>query len=77
MVYKSRLHKAVGNMVAQKLNVSRPFVTNKGDMVFPVNGYLLTVPQILELDSKNELTSWGIRDFTKQLEGKSREISLC
>jgi len=62
-------------MVAQKLDVSRPFVTNKGDMVYPVNGYLLTVPQILELDSKNELTSWGIRDFTKQLEGKSREIA--
>jgi hypothetical protein len=71
MAYKSRLHKAVQNMVAQKLAVSRPFVTNKGDMVYPVNGYLLTVPQILELDSKNELTSWGIQGFAKQLESNS------
>jgi hypothetical protein len=77
MPLESRLHKVVRKMVDQKLDVSRPFVTHNGDMFYPVNGYLLTVPQILELDSKNELTSWGIRDFAKQLEGKSREISLC
>jgi hypothetical protein len=31
-------------------------------MVYPINGYLLTVEQILEL------TSWGIRDLTKRVE---------
>ena len=73
MPHETRLHKVVRKMVAQKMDVSRPFVTHKGDMVYPVNGYLLTVPQILELDSKNELTSWGIRDFAKQFEGKPCE----
>jgi hypothetical protein len=68
MPYESPLRKAVRKMIAQKMDVSRPFMTHKGDMVYPVNGYLLTVPQILELDSKNELTSWGIRDFARQFE---------
>jgi len=37
-------------------------------MIGNVNGYNLTAEQILELDSKNELTSWGIREYAKRYE---------
>jgi hypothetical protein len=72
MPYESRLHKAIRKMIAQKMNISRAFVTHEGKMVYPVNGYLLTVEQILELDSRNELTSWGIRDLAKRVEEEQR-----
>ncbi len=68
MAYESRLHKAIRKIIAQKMNVSEAFVTHEGKMVFPINNYLLTGAQILELDSKNELTSWGIREFAKTIE---------
>jgi hypothetical protein len=59
-------------MIAQKMNVSPAFVTHEGKMIYPVNGYLLTVDQILELDSRNELTSWGIRDLAKRVDEEQR-----
>ena len=73
MAFESKLHKAIRKMIAQKMNVSHAFVTHEGKMVHPVNGYLLTTEQILDLDSRNELTSWGIRDFAKRLEQEQRE----
>lgn len=72
MAFESRRHKAIRKMIAQKMNVSRPFVTHEGKMIYPVNGYLLTAEQILELDSRNELTSWGIRDLAKRVEEEQR-----
>jgi len=61
-------------MIAQKMNVSSAFVTHEGKMVFPVSGFLLTADQILELDSKNELTSWGIREFARRFEEKQASV---
>jgi hypothetical protein len=54
-------------MIAQKMNVGNPFVRRDGKMIYPVNGYLLTTEQILELDSKDELTSWGVRELSDRL----------
>ena len=68
MAYESRLHKAIRKMIVQKISVSSAFVTHEGKMVFPINNYLLTAEQILELDSKNELTGWGIREFAERFE---------
>jgi len=52
---ESRLHKAIRKMIGQKMCVSAAFVTHEGKMVHPVDGYLLTTGQILELDSKTSL----------------------
>src|SRR5713226_7446411 len=65
--YESNLHRAVRKMIAQRMSVGHTFVTHEGKMVHPVNGYLLTTEQILELDARNELTSWGIREFAEKL----------
>ena len=65
--YESRSHRAIRKMIALRMSVGRAFVTHEGKMVHPVNGYLLTSEQILELDGKNELTSWGIREFAETL----------
>jgi hypothetical protein len=65
--FESRIHRAIRKMIAQKINVASGFVRHDGKMVYPVNGYLLTTEQILELDSKNELTSWGIRELSDRL----------
>lgn len=54
-------------MIAQKMSVASAFVKHDGEMVYPVNGYLLTTEQILKLDSKNELTAWGIRELSDRL----------
>jgi len=63
--YESRLHRAVRKMVERKMHV-QSFVTYEGQMICNVNGYNLTAKQILELDSKNGLTSWGIREYAKR-----------
>lgn len=68
MAFGSNFHKALRKMIWRRLTVSAPFVTHEGTMVRSVNGCLLTNSQILELDSKNELTSWGIREFAKRFE---------
>jgi hypothetical protein len=65
--YESRLHKAVREMIERKMTV-RTFVTHDGKMISNVNGYNLTVEQILELDSKGNLTSWGIAEFARKYE---------
>ena len=54
-------------MIAQKMKVSRAFVTYEGKRVYPINGYLLTIEQILELDSRYALTSWGIQDLARRV----------
>ena len=72
MPYESKLHKAIRKMIAQKMSISRAFVTHEGKMVYPVNGYILTVEQILELDSRNKLTSWGIHDLATRAEEEQR-----
>jgi hypothetical protein len=65
--YESRIHRAIRKMIAQKMTVGNAIVRHDGKMVYPVNGYLLTTEQILDLDSKNELTSWGIRELSDRL----------
>jgi hypothetical protein len=67
--YESRLHRAVRKMIERKMNV-RTFVTYDGKMIRNVNGYNLTAEQILELDSKGELTAWGITEFAQKFEAK-------
>jgi len=52
-------------MVERKMHV-RTFVTYEGQMIFNVNGYNLTAEQILELASKNGLTSWSIPEYAKR-----------
>ena len=44
-------------MIAQQMNVSRAFVKSEGSLMHAVNGHLLTAEQVLELDSKKELTN--------------------
>jgi len=61
-------------MIALKMSVGHSFVRRDGKMVHPVNGYLLTTEQILELDSKNELTSWGIREFAEKIGKEARPM---
>jgi hypothetical protein len=58
------------------MNASRAFVTHEGKLVNPVNGYLLTTEQILELDSRNELTSWGIREHATKFADRQKQESL-
>jgi hypothetical protein len=77
--FESPLDKAVRKMIAQRMNVSRAFVTSDGSLVHAVNGYLLTTEQIVELDSKNELTSWGVREYALRFDEerrKSRSIGV-
>jgi hypothetical protein len=71
MAFESELHKALRKIIAQRMNVSRAFVTHDGKMVYPVIGYLLTTEQILELDAKNELTSWGIREYAMRCDDRA------
>lgn len=72
--YESKIHKAIRKMIGQKLSVGAALVTQEGKMVYPVNGYLLTTEQILKLDSKNELTSWGIHDLAEKIGKQARPM---
>ncbi len=75
--YESRIRRAIRKMIAQRISVGKAFVTHEGEMVHPVNGYLLTTEQILNLDSKNEMTSWGIREFAEGVAKEARTPILC
>jgi hypothetical protein len=75
--YEYPINRAIRKMIAMKMNVGNAMVMHDGKMVHPVNGYLLTSEQILELDSKNELTSWGIRDFAERFDKEARTPMLC
>lgn len=57
--YETQIHKAVRKMIERKMTVNT-FVTHDGQMIRNVNGYNLTAEQILDLDSKGELTAWGL-----------------
>lgn len=70
--YESNLHRAIRKMIARRMSVGQSFVTHDGKTVHPVNGYLLSTEQILELDSKNELTSWGIRELAEKVGKEAR-----
>ncbi len=62
--YESRLHSAIRRMIERKMTVNS-FVTHDGRMIHNVNGYNLTADQVLELDSKNQVTPWGIVEYVK------------
>jgi hypothetical protein len=63
--YESRLHRAVRRAIAQRIRIGKPFMRHDGQMVYPVGRYLLTGRQLVDLDSRGELTSWGIREFAE------------
>src|ERR1700720_1290206 len=75
--YEFPINRAIRKMIAMKMNVGKALVRHDGKMVHPVNGYLLTSEQILELDSKNELTSWGIRELAERLDKEAHTPVLC
>jgi hypothetical protein len=52
---------AVRSLRSEGLSVSLPHQTADGEMFFEIEGYALTVAQILELFDKNELGRAGIR----------------
>jgi hypothetical protein len=54
---------AVQSLRRSGLSVSLPHQTANGEMFFEIDGYVLTVAQILELLDKNELDHVGIRRF--------------
>jgi len=37
----------------------------------------MTTEQILDLDSKNQMTSWGIREFAEKVAKEARTVILC
>ena len=57
--------KLVRKLIERKMDVGQIFVRHDGKQVLNVNGYMLTVEQLQELDDSNELTSWGITEFAK------------
>jgi hypothetical protein len=75
--YEYPINRAIRKMIAMKMNVGSSMVRHDGKMAHPVNGYILTSEQILELDSKNELTSWGIREYAERLDKEARTPVLC
>lgn len=54
---------AVRSLRRSGLSVSLPHQTANGEMFFEIEGYTLTVAQILELLDKNELDRVGVRQF--------------
>ena len=54
---------AVQSLRNAGLSVSLPYQTAHGEMFFEIEGYALTVAQILELIDKNELGPAEIRQF--------------
>jgi hypothetical protein len=54
---------AVRSLRRSGLSVSLPHQTANGEMFFEIEGYVLTVAQILELLDKNELDRVSIRQF--------------
>jgi hypothetical protein len=52
--------KAVQSLRNGGFSVSLPHQTANGEMIFEIDGYVLTVAQILDLFDKNELGRAGI-----------------
>jgi hypothetical protein len=57
---------AVRSLRNAGLSVGLPHQTANGEMFFEIEGYLLTVAQILELFDKNELGWVGIRQLGRK-----------
>jgi hypothetical protein len=60
--FESELQSALNTLKGQGLSIESAFVGTDG-FVFPVDGYLLTVAQILMLKHTGKLDLQGIREF--------------
>jgi hypothetical protein len=60
---ESESHRLVRKMTALKMNVGPAFIGFNGKESLSVNGYVLTVEQLLEIERTAELTCWGITDY--------------
>ncbi len=56
---------AVRSLMGSGMDVGLPFQTSEGTMIFKLDGYTLSVAQILELLDKNRLDRDGIRAFAE------------
>jgi hypothetical protein len=65
--FESELDKALNSLKNQGIPVGQVGVM-PGGFVFDVNGFLLTVPQILRLKADGELHSQGIKSFADKEE---------
>ena len=52
-------------LTERKMDVGQTYVRRDGTHVLSVNGFMLTVDQLREMENANELTSWGITEFAK------------
>jgi hypothetical protein len=53
-------------MSSLKMTVGKPSTSADGKQFLTVNGYTLTVQQLLEIESTRELTSWGVTDYVEK-----------
>jgi hypothetical protein len=60
---ESEANRLFRKMTGLKMSVGRVFINEDGMQSLNVNGYTLTVEQLLEIESQAELTSWGVTDF--------------
>jgi len=67
----SDAHRLFCKMTSLKMSVSHPAMGTDGEQFFTVNGYRLTVQQLLEIECTRELTSWGISDYIEQHKSKN------
>jgi hypothetical protein len=64
--FESRFHRAVRKMIERKMSI-HTFVTHEGKMIHNVDGrYNLSAEYILELDSRDELTSFGVAEYARK-----------
>jgi hypothetical protein len=60
---ESEANRLFRKMTDLKMNVGRTFINEDGRQCLNVNGYTLTVEQLIEIENQTELTSWGITDY--------------
>jgi len=71
-MYESEINKALRNLNNQHIPVGPPRV-DPPHVLFEVMGYLLTGPQIVDLNHQKKLHSRGIREFAEKLEPPAKE----
>jgi hypothetical protein len=64
---ESEAHRLFRKLTDLKMRVGETYIRQDGKQVMTVNGYVLTVEQLRELERRNELSSWGIREFAERL----------
>jgi hypothetical protein len=64
---ESEAHGLFRKLTDFKMRVGEIYIRQDGKQVLTVNGYILTVEQLRELERRNELSGWGIREFAERL----------